>query len=154
GDGAADKWHEDIPVPKKKRLWDSWEGMAVMSMGVALPLFIGACIALGAPKRIALVLLNHPPQTPIEMLLIVGIPFINYRVGSSLCKDDTRMSRGRGIALGAGVGTALVVAAICIAALLGGDASLEQAIGTSFVTGFCCLALLSSAAGAVSLYLV
>jgi hypothetical protein len=147
-------WHDDLNVPKTRGVWKGWDGLAVMSLGVVIPMLMlfGSCIS--APKRWTLVLLNHPIETVAEVVFILAIPAAIYFAWSSLCKNNATYSLPRGVALGSAIGTSIVIAATSIAAMFAGSQMLQAEIGTNFSTGFCFIAFLALAAGAVAACLV
>jgi hypothetical protein len=153
---GQEKWHDDdiVPVTKKVSLWQGWQGLAVMFFGVWVPAALVALGSISIPKRLTLVLLNHPLETAIELLLVLGIPIVNYVTWSALCKNDLRFSIRRGIALGSAIATATLVACTCSAALFWGCKDLQAEISTNFATGFCFLAILGSISSAISLFLL
>ena len=63
-----------------------------MLFGVVLPALITSFGAMSAPKRISLLVLNHPVETICEIVLIASIPLINYLLWNSLCKNNRRFS--------------------------------------------------------------
>jgi hypothetical protein len=153
-EASSDDWHNDFTVPKKRRLWQGLDGVAVMSFGVVIPVMMALASCMSAPKRITLLLLNHPVETLAELLLAAAIPLAILFIWSSLCKNNVTYSIGRGLLLGAAIGSALIIAGVCVAALFYGSADLESAIGTNFNTGFCWIAFLSVGSAAIGVYLV
>lgn len=147
-------WSEILHLPKAKRIWTGLPGIAVTLFGMLLPGFILFSSIASAPKRLALVLLHHPLETSIELLLIATIPVIHYLVWSAICKGRTNLSRWLVMALGAAAAGALTVAGICIAGLFSSSTDLANAIGTDFSTGFTWLALLCVMSSSVSAYLI
>jgi hypothetical protein len=150
---ATDEWHDDLGIPKERSLWQGFDGKAVMIFGVLLPVLLTTVCCASAPKRITLLLLNHPLETSVELFLISAIPITILFIWSSLCKNNISYTLGRGIALGASVGSALVVAGVCLAALFNGSTELQDFIGTDFSTGFCWLAFMALGAAFVGLFL-
>lgn len=150
---TADEWHDDLGIPKERNLWQGFDGKAVMIFGVVLPVFLTTICCASAPKRITLLLLNHPLETSVELLLISAIPISILFIWSSLCKNNISYNLGRGIALGASIGSALIVAGVCLAALFNGSAQLQDSIGTDFSTGFCWLSFMALGCALVGLYL-
>lgn len=151
---SEEHWQDDLGLPKNRKLWQGLDGKAVMLFGVLVPLMVGVAGCLSAPKRITLLLLNHPLETTAELLLIASIPLTILSIWSSLCKNNIKYTLARGIALGAAIGSAFVIAGVCVAALFHGSAALETSIGTDFTMGFCWIAFLASGAAAVAVYLV
>lgn len=158
-EGPGDKdWNEEeddnpaLHIPKPQRMWQGLEGLAISAMGIAIPAFLLLASIGSAPKRFTLVLLNHPIETIIELLLIALIPVVNYLVWSTICKKRT-LSRGLNIALGANIATALIVSGTAMAGLIWGEKDLANAIGTDFSGGFTWISLLTLAAGGASAYM-
>jgi hypothetical protein len=150
-DSVPEDWME-LKIPKAKTLWAGWDGTCIMLAGVALPAIVIALSLISIPHRMTLVLLNHPLETMLELLLIVGIPFANFFVWSALCKNKYRHAVLRGIALGSSIGSSLLTVIVSIAAVFAGH-QLESEIGTGFSAGFICIALLFMFTGATSIYL-
>ncbi len=148
-----DDWDDGL-IPKKRRLWQGLDGMAIMTFGVVVPIFMSSACCLATPKRITLLLLNHPLETSIELLLLISIPLATALLWSSLCKNNMRYGLGRGITMGAAIGSAIITAALCVAAMFFSSPELQSAIGTDFNVGFCWIAFLSLAAAATGIYLV
>lgn len=149
-------WDDDLvpPPPPVKRLWNGIDGIAVMAFGVATPVLLTAMSMASCPKRITLVMLNHPIETIIELLLLAAIPLANYRLWSSLCKNDMRFSLLRGLLVGAAIATSLVIAGLSLAAIPAGYQELQSAIGTDFSTGFFFIGMQALATAAAGIYLV
>ena len=155
-DGAAaggEEW-QDLTVPKKRQIWQGWEGLAITIFGIAMPALVIMLSCISMPKRLTLVILNHPLETIAELLLLVSIPLANYIVWSAICNNNLRYSLRRGISLGGSIASCLIVAGICIAGIFAGSVGLESEIGSDFAGGFTGLALMAVIAGGVSAYLV
>lgn len=154
-DRDSSKWFEEdiVPFPPKKRLWHGIDGIAVMVFGVVAPLLITVMSMASCPKRITLVLLNHPIETLIEIGLLLLIPIANYKIWSSLCRNDIRYSLGRGLLVGISLGTALLISAVSFAAIGFGFDEMQAATGTDFSTGFFFIGALALAAAATGVYL-
>jgi hypothetical protein len=148
---TPEDWH-DLSIPKKKQIWNGWDGMATTAAGIAMPSLMILATFASAPKRITLVLLNHPIETLLELGLIMGIPLVNYLVWSGLCKNNYRFPLWRGFGLGSAIATSLITAGVCIAAIFAGQ-DMASEIGTDFALGFTWMAMLALLAGAASLYL-
>lgn len=153
GNSAAD-WSEILNIPGPKRIWTGLQGIAVSLFGIFLPAFLFFASIASAPKRFTLVLLHHPVETSIELLLVASIPLINYFVWNALCKGKTNVSRLLVMALGSALTSSLAIAGICIAALFGGNNDLANSIGTDFSLGFTWLGILSLVSGGVSAFLI
>lgn len=154
-DKDSSKWFEEdiVPFPPKKRLWHGIDGIAVMTFGVMAPLLITVMSMASCPKRITLVLLNHPVETLVEIALLLLIPIANYKVWSSLCRNDIRYSLGRGLLVGISLGTALLISALAFAAIGFGFEEMQASTGTDFSTGFFFIGALALAAAATGVYL-
>ncbi|MBX9689015.1 MAG: hypothetical protein K2X27_20065, partial [Candidatus Obscuribacterales bacterium] len=151
---AESNWHSEIPKAKKRfKLSFGLQGLAVSLFGILLPALVIACGVLSTPKRVTLVMLHHPLEAAVEFLLLAAMPVVNYLVWHAICKQRVNLSRWLVMALGAGIGTALVVSGICFAALFGSHEGLADAIGSDFSAGFTGLAGLSLLSGLISAYL-
>ena len=152
-DTEKSEWSE-LNTPKIKRIWSGIEGIAVTVLGIFLPSLLFITSIASAPKRFTLVLLHHPVETSIELLLVASIPLVNYFVWNALCKGKTNVSRLLLMALGASLASSLAVAGLSISALFGGNADLANSIGTDFSGGFTWLGILSFLCAGVSAYLI
>ncbi|CAN5513601.1 hypothetical protein BH10CYA1_BH10CYA1_53270 [soil metagenome] len=157
-DDSVDSWGDPIqqePKQKRFKVWQGLDGIAVMMFGVIIPAFILAAGCASVPKRLTLVLLDHPVETIAELLLLALIPLTNYVMWSALRKDDVRLSLKRGIALGSSMITSLAVCGVSMAALsCGNQTMLQTEIGTSFDAGFTWLAVMALAAAISTGYIV
>ncbi|CAN5646672.1 hypothetical protein BH10CYA1_BH10CYA1_14430 [soil metagenome] len=152
-DTTADGWH-DLTVPKKRRIWHGWEGLAITIFGIAMPSLVLLMSAMSMPKRLTLVMLNHPLETIAELLLLISIPLANYIAWSAICNNNLRYSLRRGISMGASIMSCLIVAGICVAGLFADNSVLIDDIGSSFAGGFIGLAIIATIAGGVCAYIV
>jgi hypothetical protein len=150
--GNPDTWTEDLAIPKPKKVWHGIDGLGITVFGVLVPALMIVISCISMPKRLTLVLLNHPIETIIEMLLIMAIPLVNYLVWASFCKDKMRVSRWTPILLGVAIGTCVLIAGVSAAGLIIGYKQLAE-IGTEFTTGFSWMAMLSLMTAGASLYL-
>lgn len=151
-------WHEeeeepDLSIPKPKRMWHGLDGIAVSAIGIGIPSILLAASCASAPKRLTLVLLNHPLESMTELLLIAAIPVVNFMVWRAICKGKP-LSRKLNVALGANIATATIVSAISIAGLIWGQKDLADSIGTDFSAGFTWIAFLTLAAAGISAYML
>ncbi|MFN8550730.1 MAG: hypothetical protein U0103_04515 [Candidatus Obscuribacterales bacterium] len=157
-EASVDEWGDPIPQkPKAKRfkVWQGLDGIAVMMFGVIIPATILGATCASVPKRLTLVLLDHPVETIVELLLLALIPLTNYAMWSAFRKDDVRMTLRRGIALGSAMITSLAVSGISMAALWNSNQTmLETEIGTSFEAGFIWLSAMALAAAISTGYIV
>jgi hypothetical protein len=157
-DESVDNWGDPIqqePKQKRYKVWQGMDGVAVMMFGVIIPAFIFACGCASVPKRLTLVLLDHPVETVVELLLIALIPFTNFVMWSALRNDDVRLSLKRGIALGSAMVTSLSVCGVSMAALFySSQTMLQTEIGTDFDAGFTWLAVMALAAAISTGYIV
>jgi hypothetical protein len=142
------------PGVSKRKLWQGLDGIAVMSFGVLLPLIMLFFGIASCPKRLTLVMINHPLESCAELIMLAVVPAINFLVWSTICKDSIRLTGRHGLLLGIAAGTALTIALTCLAGVIVGSKELESQIGTGFNTGFCFLSALSLCTAAVSAYLV
>ena len=156
GDSGDMDWEDDLvpPPPPTKKVWSGLDGVAVMAFGVATPLLLTAMSMASCPKRITLVLLNHPVETIIELLLLFAIPLANYRLWTSICKNDMRFSMLRGLLVGAAIATSVIVAGFSFAAIPAGYQELQSSIGTDFSTGFFFIGIQALVTAAIGLYLM
>ncbi len=106
------------------------------------------------PKRLTLVMLNHPLETIAELLLLISIPLANYIAWSAICNNNLRYSLRRGISMGASIMSCLLVAGICVAGLFADNSTLVDDIGSSFAGGFIGLAIIATISGIVCAYIV
>ncbi|HEY9733563.1 MAG TPA: hypothetical protein V6C89_16710 [Drouetiella sp.] len=150
---TADGWH-DLSVPAKRRIWQGWEGLAITTFGIALPTLVLGMSAMSMPKRMTLVMLNHPFETVAELLLLISVPIANYILWNAICNNHLRYSLKRGISMGAALMSCLIAAAVCIAGLFADNSSLIDDTGDSFSAGFIGLAMISLISGSVCAYLV
>ncbi|MGH9550593.1 MAG: hypothetical protein ACRD3W_14535, partial [Terriglobales bacterium] len=153
----GEPWEAELHPPKSPlfALWRGVEGLGVMAFGVVIPALMMGATVVSMPKRLTLVVLNHPVETAVEIVLMLLVPMTNFALWSALRKDDERFGLKRGIALGSAFVTSLAVAAFALAARInGGGADLSSEIGTSFESGFTWLFMLSMLAAAASGYIV
>jgi hypothetical protein len=145
---------ESISEPRQQGQWQGLSGISVMLFGVVLPsvLLVMGCASI--PKRITLVLLNHPIETLVEMGLLFSIPVVNYVVWSAICKNNIRFSRLRDAALGMVTCASGIVSIICAAGLALGSHELFAEVGTAFSTGFTFMSVAALLAGATACYLI
>jgi len=156
GEAGGMDWDDELfpPPPPTKKVWSGVDGIAVMAFGVATPLILTALSMASCPKRITLVLLNHPVETIIELLLLFAIPLANYRLWTSICKNEMRFSMFRGLLVGAAIATSVIVAALSFAAIPAGYQELQSSIGTDFSTGFFFIGMQGLVTAAIGLYLM
>lgn len=154
---SEDKWDEDElhARPITRKLWDDWQGKAVLTCGVVLPavflgLFGGICF-----DRICMLLIKHPVETIVECMLAVFVPVGNFLVWRAVCAKDTRSAMRRGIQNGLAIGGSLLGAVISIAAILLGRATifLGQS-ATTFTEGFVLIAVIFLVSFATGIYLM
>ncbi|MBS1956459.1 MAG: hypothetical protein JST89_19890 [Cyanobacteria bacterium SZAS-4] len=152
-DTSADGWH-DLTVPKKRKIWHGWEGLAITIFGIAMPSVVLLMSAMSMPKRLTLVMLNHPLETIAELLLLISIPLANYIAWSAICNNNLRYTLRRGISMGAAIMSCLMVAGICVAGLFADNSTLVDDIGSSFAGGFIGLAIIATISGLACAYIV
>lgn len=154
-DDELDQFSDEPIKPKRFKVWHGLDGIAVMTFGVVLPALILGGMCTAVPKRLTLILLNHPVETIVQLCLLALVPLTNFALWSALRKDDVIFSRRRGIALGSSLVTSLSICAVSLAALWQSSGNLlETEIGTNFESGFTWLAVLSFAAAAAGCYIV
>lgn len=141
------------PIPKPKRIWHGLDGKAVTVFGIAAPSVMIAFTAAAIPKRITLMLLNHPVETGIELALLALVPYANYLVWSSITNQRVKFPRAGAFALGLAIASSLITAAVCIAAMFVAREQFAEAIGTDFTLGFAWMAGFALLAGAASGYI-
>lgn len=140
------------PAPKPKRLWHGIDGLAVTIFGIAAPCAMFALSALALPKRITLMLLDHPVETAAELILLMLVPIANYFVWTAITKNRLKFSRSAATALGASFATCLIVAAISVAAMFAPSQQFADAVGTDFAMGFAWITGLSVLAAVACAY--
>lgn len=140
------------PAPKPKKIWHGIDGLAVTIFGIAGPLLMFGASTMAVPKRITLMLLNHPIETAAELLLLALIPITNYFVWTAITKNRLKFSRSASIALGASFATCLITAGVCIAAMFSPSQQFANAVGTDFSLGFAWITGLSLIAALVCAY--
>lgn len=155
-DAWSDSWEEEDrgKLSDKELMWKKLEGFTVMMFGVAFPFLCMLWTCLACPKRMTLVILNHPVETLLELTLILLVPIVNWRVWNALSKGYIRYSFARGAIMGATIGTSLIVSGISFAGLLYATKDLQEAIGTDFTTGFSIISLLAFCAAASGAFIV
>lgn len=155
GNSCYDEWDDDIKDlnPQSRNPWSGLSGVAVMSFGVVAPLLITTLMVLTCPKRITLLLLNHPLETILELFIWMIIPYANYRVWSAICRNDTRFSLTRGILLGISIFAGLLVGTLSMLVIPFSSEYLANNASTDFLTGFFVLGALAFASSTVGMYL-
>ncbi|MBZ0190022.1 MAG: hypothetical protein K8F91_27525, partial [Candidatus Obscuribacterales bacterium] len=150
----GESWFDDsVPMPPPPRkLWHGMDGLAVMGLGVLAPILITGLTLLSCPKRITLLLINHPCETLLEMMMVAFIPFATYRVWRSCCNSDWRFKPTRGLLLGLGLCASLLSALVSFAALFGSCSELSLATGTDFTTGFFTIGMLALGSALSQIY--
>ena len=151
--GQADDWIGDLSVPKPKRVWHGADGLLFTVFGVLVPAFMIFSTCASMPKRVTLVMLNHPLETALELLLIMAVPAANLFAWSQLCKNNVRFPRSTAFLLGSAIASCAMIAALCATALFVGTEQLSSEIGTDFSAGFAWMALLSGLTGLMSFLL-
>jgi hypothetical protein len=149
----ADEWIHELSVPKPKRIWHGADGLLFTVFGILAPALMIFSTCASMPKRVTLVMLNHPLETALELLLILAIPVANFIAWSQLCKNNVRFPRGTSFLLGSGIASCAMIGGLCATALFVGTEQLSSEIGTDFSTGFAWLALLSGLTGLMALLL-
>jgi hypothetical protein len=144
---------DGVPVPKPMPVWDGIDGALITVFGMVLPLLTLAFMCISVPKRITLVLLNHPLETTIEIAMLASAPLINYVVWSAIRKLRLRFARAAAAAVGFAAGTFSFVAALAITCALTCEKAFLQ-YGESMDTGLLWLAVLSIFAAAASAFII
>ncbi|HEY9790111.1 MAG TPA: hypothetical protein V6D22_06925 [Candidatus Obscuribacterales bacterium] len=123
-----DEWDEALMGPRPRKLWQGLDGAAVVLFGIVVPLltFMLSCISM--PKRITLVMLNHPLETLAELSLMALLPVINYVVWAGLCKHKVKHPKLAAIAVGCNVGTALVVSLVSLAMMFAPTSTYQDGV--------------------------
>ena len=99
------------------QLFQGWTGIFVMAAGVILPAILICSYIYACHERLTLLILKHPLESLLEMLLIAAIPIGNYLIWSSLTKCDYRSQIKRGILNGLALGSSSLVATVCAVAV-------------------------------------
>lgn len=162
---AANVIQEEIETPKADgiksffanhpyaKLWSSISGKAVMTFGVVVPALMLTLFTAFCAKRLTLVLLNHPLETVAELLLLLSIPFFNFRLWRAICTGKMKASLKRGLACGIAMSSSILVTVVGVASLFAGSSELSDTIGTGFSTGFMLIAMLAVASAIASSYI-
>lgn len=153
GGAHTEDWIEELAIPKPKRIWSGANGLLFTVFGIIAPALMIFSTCASMPKRITLVMLNHPLETAVELLLVLAIPLANLFAWSQLCKNNVKFPRSASFLLGSGIASCLTIAAICTTALFVGTEQLSSEIGTDFSAGFAWIALLSGLTGLISFLL-
>ena len=150
-----DKWDEDTPPKNEERkLFQEWQGKAVMIFGVALPSLFITLFASTCFDRVCMLMIKHPVETFIECALMLSIPLGNLSIWSTVCKKDTRFALRRGIINGIAGGSALLTCAICMTAVAMARAAIFHGPAeTLFVQGFVLIAIIFLCSCLASIYL-
>jgi hypothetical protein len=108
----------DPDQPQKKSIWSDAEGYVVMGFGVILP---GTTLALMAGNGChagAEMIMRHPIETIVQLVLAGSIPFGNFVVWRRLCDRNYRNAAGIGALNGMCIGSSLLAAIACLAAYI------------------------------------
>jgi hypothetical protein len=138
---------------QEKSLLSGPEGMGIMLLGVVLPGLLLGAAAVSCCDRITMMILKHPLETLIEIALAVMVPAANLVVWKSLCRDDRRFAKRRGIMNGMAVGTSAIIAAVAWAAVILQYPAVDANSGNPHPGAFTSIAIIASLAGMASLYL-
>lgn len=143
------------PAKSRFKVWQGIDGIAVMLFGVMFPALICLGAATSVPKRLTLIMLNHPIETIVELFLLAMVPLTNYALWSAVRRDDMRLSLKRGMSMGSAMITSFIASGVSFAALLQDNGQMMQTeIGTTFQAGFTWLSVLSFLAGASTAYIL
>ncbi len=144
----------EVKIPKPRRIWHGLDGAAVTLFGILLPGLMLSLSCLSMPKRLTLVLLNHPLETLAEMALVAAIPLFNYFVWKTLVAKRTKFVRLSSAAAGLSAGSSLLVAGLCVAGLFTSNNQSMMGMSDELGPGLSWLAILSMLAAAASAYIV
>lgn len=153
----ANNWSDDLIAaeelgPPEKKIWHGFDGLAVMSFGVAIPTLMIVLMTMTCYQRITLMLLNNPLETMLELLMVAMIPFAIFNGWKFYCKNNYRFNILRGALLGVAIASSASTALVSAAALFVGSSEFEYNTGTEFSTGFGTIAILSTTACLCALY--
>ncbi len=113
-ESKSDAWTEEVDLgPPEKKIWHGFDGIAVMSFGVAIPSLMMLLTAMSCYQRITLMLLNHPFETLLEILMVAMIPIAILSSWKFYCKNNYRFNIVRGSILGIAIGSGLMTAGFC-----------------------------------------
>lgn len=130
------QWHPELP----KGVCATAEGLALMMLGVAVPLFLIVCGAAINFEGLWRLTLLRPLETLIETSLALSIPMGNYLTWSALSTKDSKHPIRNGLLNGVslGVSTAVLLtsaAALVLAYPLVGSNGVDSGLGFSFLAG-------------------
>lgn len=137
---------------QEKSLVAGPEGMGIMLLGVVLPALLLGAAAVACCDRITMMILKHPLETLIEITLAAMVPVSNLVVWRSLCRDDRRFAKRRGIMNGIAIGSSAVIAAVAWAAVILHYPAFDALSGNPHPGAFTSIAIIASLASAASLY--
>jgi hypothetical protein len=144
-------WYNELAsMPAKATSSIGLGGFTTLAFSVILPA-LTLIFGLILPKRVILVLLNHPLETLAEIILLLSIPLINYFVWSALAKSSVRYPKSASIGLGISIGTSLIVSTICGAGLFFGCQNGQA--GAVFDMGFTSIGFMYLLAALAGIYL-
>ncbi len=150
----AEGFYDSFASPfQEKGLLAGAEGMGIMLLGVVLPGLLLGAAAVACCDRITMMILKHPLETLIEIALAVMVPASNLVVWRSLCRDDRRFAKRRGIMNGMAIGASAIIAAAAWAAVILHYPAVDASSGNPHSGAFTSIAIIASLAGAASIYL-
>ena len=150
----SDTFYDSFASPfQDKGLFSTPEGMGVMVFGVLLPGMLLGAAALACCDRITLMLLKHPLETIIQIVLAALVPIANYVIWKSLSRDDRRFAKRRGIMNGIAIGTASLIAVIGWAAVILHYPAVDESSGNPHPGAFTSIAVIASLAASTAIYL-
>ncbi len=150
----SDTFYDSFASPfQDKGLFSTPEGMGVMVFGVLLPGMLLGAAALACCDRITLMLLKHPLETIIQIVLAALVPIANYVIWKSLSRDDRRFAKRRGIMNGMAIGTASLIAVIGWSAVILHYPAVDESSGNPHPGAFTSIAVIASLAASTAIYL-
>ncbi|MFN8551169.1 MAG: hypothetical protein U0103_06730 [Candidatus Obscuribacterales bacterium] len=150
-----ENWAEELhQKPQHRKIWEAPIGSAVMMTGVVLPSLFLALFAIVCHERISMLLIKHPIETLVEVILALAIPIANFSIWSSICRKDVRFAMRRGLCNGISIGSSFLFVAVSVAAICMGRVNIYFLHEIhSFAEGFAVIACTFFLSMLSSLYL-
>ncbi|HMO20339.1 MAG TPA: hypothetical protein PKC98_05160, partial [Candidatus Melainabacteria bacterium] len=98
-------------------LFKTYQGIMVMFGGVILPGLLSLSYFYACHERMTLLILKHPIESVVELLLCIAIPISNYLVWASLVNCDYRSQIKKGILNGIALGSAALISLLAVVAV-------------------------------------
>ncbi len=98
-------------------LFKTYQGMMVMFGGVILPGLLSLSYFYACHERMTLLILKHPIESIVELLLCLAVPIGNYLVWASLVNCDYRAQIKKGILNGIALGSAALISLLAVVAV-------------------------------------